>query len=417
MVAPARLWRLYWRPKEQDLAMEQKRFSLVALILRIIGGLLLIAAVWSVMLPPDYVAKTPKIGVWSALFLAIGVTSALWGIASVLTRERQAPKDLLHSITRLQQQLMDLGVKVNDLQLLSERASRPAKPVTVKDYSQELETLQQSLGELRTLLLLPDTQRNRLAEENRKQRRESMIKHVFDVVSAHDWAVAQRELILLETEFPNDDDVAKARHYLEHTRKLFESETLVRSVREIEQLMAAGAWEQAAERSRTLLSGFPANPEVQSLQARVEREFSIFQETNIQRMFDEIRHNIDNRDWRKALMHAERMIELHPHHRLTDVLHDQIKTLMDNAEIEERQELEIRIQEYLRDGQFDRAIEMAEDVIQRYPHSPQADSLKALLPRIREIAAGGVNEFAGLGAVSPFRSQGPIQQSSAGLLE
>ena len=44
----------------------------------------------------------------------------------------------------------------------------------------------------------------------------------------------------------------------------------------------------------------------------------------------------------------------------------------------------------IRDGQFEQAIVLAEDVIRRYPMSPQADSLETLLPRIRELAREGV---------------------------
>jgi hypothetical protein len=407
----------YTAPDASGHDMDQRNFSITGLILRIIGGLVLIAAIWMLFLPPDYIARSPKLPVWSAFFASIGVVTAIWGIAAILTREKQAPKELVHSINRLQQQIMDLGVKINDLQLLSERASRPMKPVTVKDYTAELESLQASLAELKTVALLPDAQRNRIAEDHRRQQRESRIKQVFDVIGAHDWAGAERELNLLESEFPGDDDVAKARHYLDHTRRLFETETMARAVCEIEDLGRAGSWDVARERSRNLLTGFPHNEMAKDLHTRIERDFHNFQEASIQRTFDEIRTHIENREWRKALALAERMIEQYPHHRLTDRIHDQLRTLMDNAEIEERQVLEIRIQEYLRDGKFDQAIELAEDVIARYPHSPQAESLKALLPRIREIAAGGINEFAGLGQISPFRSEGPIQSSSAGLLE
>jgi hypothetical protein len=42
-----------------------------------------------------------------------------------------------------------------------------------------------------------------------------------------------------------------------------------------------------------------------------------------------------------------------------------------------------------------KAIALAEDLIRRYPLSPQAESLETLLPRIRELASKGVAEFLG----------------------
>jgi hypothetical protein len=50
----------------------------------------------------------------------------------------------------------------------------------------------------------------------------------------------------------------------------------------------------------------------------------------------------------------------------------------------------------VRSQRFDEAIVLGEDVMRRYPLSPQADSLEMLLPRLRELANGGVREFAPL---------------------
>ena len=141
-------------------------------------------------------------------------------------------------------------------------------------------------------------------------------------------------------------------------------------------------------------------------------------------------------------MHSERLLQQFPTHRLADKIREQLKTLQDNAEIEERQELEVRIQELIRAGHFEQAIELAEDVIRRYPMSPQAESLETLLPRIRELARQGPAEFSGLSpdvelpepgvlpeepdilpeepaatAENPFRTDGPIQQPTSGASE
>jgi hypothetical protein len=93
-------------------------------------------------------------------------------------------------------------------------------------------------------------------------------------------------------------------------------------------------------------------------------------------------------------LHAEHLLEKFPTHRLADRIQMQLSTLQENAEIQERQELEVRIQELIHDHQFDEAIELAEDVVRRFPLSPQAESLEKLLPRIRELAREGVQPSA-----------------------
>jgi hypothetical protein len=198
-------------------------------------------------------------------------------------------------------------------------------------------------------------------------------------------------LITLETEYPNDSDVSKGRSYLDHSRKLFQDETMIRESREIEDLVSATSFERALEKANLLVQGFPTNPDAHTLQARVCKEFETHQETNVQRMFEEIKHDSERRMWKRALMHAEHLLGRFPTHRLAEAVRMQMSTLQENAEIQERQEMEVRIQELMRDRQFGEAIELAEDVVRRYPLSPQAESLEKLLPKIRELAREAVN--------------------------
>jgi hypothetical protein len=71
-----------------------------------------------------------------------------------------------------------------------------------------------------------------------------------------------------------------------------------------------------------------------------------------------------------------------------------MKLIQDNAEIEQRQEQEIRIRELIRNRQFAEAIQLAEDLLTRFPNSPQADAIDVLLPRIRELALAADQEEA-----------------------
>ena len=109
-------------------------------------------------------------------------------------------------------------------------------------------------------------------------------------------------------------------------------------------------------------------------------------------MFDELRHDIDRRMWRRAFMHAQHLLERFPTHARAEAVRRQLKTLQDNAEIEERQEIEVRIQELIKAQRFEEAIALGEDLIRRYPLSPQAESLDTLLPRLRDLADHGIEE-------------------------
>jgi hypothetical protein len=127
-------------------------------------------------------------------------------------------------------------------------------------------------------------------------------------------------------------------------------------------------------------------------------------------MIDHIRAAVERRTWHEALEQAEQLVALFPEHPLSDQVRAQIPTLLANIEIDERQAIEVRIQELIRDGRIDHAIELAEDTIRRYPHSPQAESLEKLLPRLRELHLQGPNEFSHFSreAATPFQTQGKI---------
>ena len=104
--------------------------------------------------------------------------------------------------------------------------------------------------------------------------------------------------------------------------------------------------------------------------ARVEKEFQIYRETNVQRLFDDIRKDIStNRRWRPAAdQGASNWSTSSPPTASPSTCAGQMSTLQNNAEIEERQELEIRIQEYLcATGKFEAAIELGEDLMRPLP--------------------------------------------------
>jgi hypothetical protein len=426
-------------------------------LLMIMAGVIFVAAVVAVALPPRLMAAVPHLSEWIALATVIAASMALLALAVLIRREATAPPEVSAALSRLQQQMMDVQQRLNDLHTMSDRAAarahQPAgqagaSAAAGKDYTHQFQQLAAAINEVHEVSLLPDAERRQRIQLHRQQRKATFIKEIFGLVAAHDWPRAERLLITLETENPNDEEVAKGRSYLNHSRKLFEEESIQAGVRDVESLMAAASWDRAWDRARELVAGFPENGDARAILTRVERERNTFHETTVGRMFEEIRHDIDRRIWRRALMHSDRLLQQFPTHRLADKIREQLKTLQDNAEIEERQELEVRIQELIRAGHFEQAIELAEDVIRRYPMSPQAESLETLLPRIRELARQGPAEFSGLSpdvelpepgvlpeeagigpedpgilpdepatADNPFRTDGPIQQPTSGASE
>jgi outer membrane protein assembly factor BamD (BamD/ComL family) len=355
-----------------------------ALFLRILATLILLIALALVALPPQLLSHDSHLAAWTGLLLAIGAFAALLALAALIRRDAQAPESVTNSLNRLQQQAMELNSKISDLQLMYERLSRQSQPEH-KDYTPALQKLELAMSEIREIALLPDSDRKHRVTTHRKEVKTTKVNDLFGLVAAKDWPTAERLVVGLEIEYPSDPEVARGRSYLEHSRKLFETETMEKSVREINELMAGADWENAVLAARKLVAGFPTSGDARTLLDHVQHEHELHCHTTAQRLFDEIKQEVDQRMWRSALSGAKRLIERYPDHRYAEQVRAQLKTLGENAEIEERQELEVRIQEMIRGGQYTEAIDLAEDVIQRYPNSPQADSLDELLPRIRHL--------------------------------
>jgi hypothetical protein len=105
--------------------------------------------------------------------------------------------------------------------------------------------------------MLPEVERRERFDRTRRERKAAVVKQSFDLVAAHEWQKAERLVLQMETEFPNDDEVAKSRNYLNHARRLNEQETVAREKQEVERLLSIADWNDALVRARALVNGFP----------------------------------------------------------------------------------------------------------------------------------------------------------------
>jgi outer membrane protein assembly factor BamD (BamD/ComL family) len=111
-------------------------------------------------------------------------------------------------------------------------------------------------------------------------------------------------------------------------------------------------------------------------------------------IYTELRQHTEQHQWRQALAGAQRLLSRYPMHPRAQQVRQQLRTIQENADIEERQEAEVRIQELIRAGQFRDAIDLSEEIIRRFPGSPQADAIEAMLPRLHQLAGEPQEEIA-----------------------
>jgi outer membrane protein assembly factor BamD (BamD/ComL family) len=181
--------------------------------------------------------------------------------------------------------------------------------------------------------------------------------------------------------------VAALRGELEKGRGLVEAEAVRAAAASIEDLMATAQWNQALAEANRLAESFPKNAEARALLQRVVRERDLYRDSTTRQLWDEVKRQVERRAWRKALAAARRLSEQFPEHKLAQRVQGQLPTIAENAEIEERHEREQEIQNLVGRKRFSDAADLAEELIARFPHSPQAQKLQDMLPMLRQRAA------------------------------
>jgi tetratricopeptide (TPR) repeat protein len=242
------------------------------------------------------------------------------------------------------------------------------------------------LEELRDAVLLDEGERRQRRMAMLSARADALASEANGAIVGRHWGRAHQLLGALASVKNDDPRLSHLNKRLADARRASEDHALARLRATVEDQMALGQWDEAFATSSKFAADFPDNAEGQGLLQRVTRERDIYIETTSGNLYDEIKQDIDRRNWRRALTGAQRLLERFPDHRRSEKIRGQLRTIQDNAEIEQRQEQEARIGELIRGKRLHEAIEMAEDLVQIFPDSPQAERLREMLPKLRDRA-------------------------------
>jgi len=343
----------------------------------LLGVLLLIAMVYCGMSgPPEQMIPYIAEGV-AFVMLGFGLGAGLKVLATLL----EARHDIAYSVSAqndISHQLSQLRVSVAEV-LSPTNSLAPADQIF-------LSRIDATLEEIREFTLMTDRERQERLHKVVEQRKRQLANEVMELIGKQEWARAENLVTMLETHFPSDPYTTGCRRDLNIARGAAEYDAVIETRRRVEGLVVMESYDLALTTATRLVENFPANSEARALLQRITREREIHIDANGQKLFEDIRAEIDRRDWQEALILANRMISKFPHHVRTMQIRDQLDTIQDNAEIQERQEIEVQIEELVRSNRYAEAIGLGEDVVRRFPFSPQAQTLQgAVLPRLREV--------------------------------
>ncbi|MGH7213867.1 MAG: hypothetical protein ACREIT_03795 [Tepidisphaeraceae bacterium] len=268
-------------------------------------------------------------------------------------------------------------------------AQHSAPPVTTANAQSgglPVSRIVELLEDLREVSLMNDTQRQARLQQMRERHRDAAAAQVQRLVAERHWRRAAEGVAALEKDFPGDPAVIRLRTQLDQKRSDAERGGVAELRQKVDGLMAVSSFDEAMTSIDAFLHAFPESVEGQLLHDRVRRERDAFAESTTLRLFDEIKHASERRDWRKAHATASRLLERFPNHARSQGIRQQLDTLRENADVQERKEHEAKVQQLVRSRRFADAVTEAEELVRRFPDSRQAETMNELLPRLREMA-------------------------------
>jgi hypothetical protein len=159
-----------------------------------------------------------------------------------------------------------------------------------------------------------------------------------------------------------------------------EAELFKTQKRHIENFMAVAQFSQAEKLAEALSAVMPFNIDAKSLLNTIRRESTAFRTEQQGRLFAEFQRATESRQWVNARLIGEQLIERYPASYEGQTAAASMQTVCQNAHYEEARILRDRIHDMVKRKRYSEALEIAEDLIHRFPTTLAASQLQLLLP-------------------------------------
>jgi len=151
----------------------------------------------------------------------------------------------------------------------------------------------------------------------------------------------------------------------------------------IENMMSVAQFTRAEKLAQALLAAIPDSSDAEALLETVRRESSAFRTEQQSRLFAEFQRWTESRQWIKAMAVGEQLLEKYPASGQAKKVASSMSTVRKNAHFEEARTLRDRIRDLIKRKRYSEAVEIADDLIRRFPNTQVAKQLKSLLPDLK----------------------------------
>ena len=329
----------------------------------------------------------------SAVIILAGsccVAGVLCALAWLCRREHlrsQADEKIVSSLERVAEELQAASVRHVERGIAVPQGHASAvEGVSETSHADRTEALLAQLRELNANLLLTDAQRLKKANDFVERQAGQLKQQVREAILSGDLSGAEGILAVLARLEPDSPDVPLLRERIEQVRAEAESRDIAESARKIENLMAASDFADARTLVEALLEKYPDSAAVVDMLTRVRREQDAFAAEQRSQMYRKIEKEASSRHWHSALEAARKFLDSWPDSAEADAVRVQLSTISDNARIEEVRILRDQIRDMITRRRFGEAVELARDVIERFPETAAANELALQMSRLEERA-------------------------------
>jgi len=321
----------------------------------------------------------------TALMLSgLGLSLLLWGCAEIIRKLETLPQTLRQAAQAVggEQTISEGRDPLERIGYRSQARSEAA--AGLEEFQSSLEELTVLMRELRDISLLSESERKLRVEAQGRALVGQLQEEIPALLAEHQWVEARRRVQQARTRFPSFREWDELEQRIEAMRAAVETRDIEAAQRQIDDLLSLEAFDRAMSVARDLLDRHPQSARAQEIARRVSLQREKIDAERRAKLMAQAQEAVHRREWSRALSLANDLIRRFPKSSEAEALRQQLPTLAENAEIQTRQQMELRFRELLRQGKFQAALQLAQELIERYPNSPQAEVLREQLPRLQE---------------------------------
>jgi hypothetical protein len=261
------------------------------------------------------------------------------------------------------------------------------QPVPVLSPS-ALDALLEQLRELNCNVLLSESQRQ-VKREFLQRRELPVLRQRFAAqCAALEVRAAGQTFDNIARIAPDLADLETLRSQLELTQGQARSKHVNETRRWVEDFLAAHDFQAAAAAAAHLESDYPGLSEAGQLTQYVQRRHEEYIRQQRQGMLAVVEKHAAAKQWQAAVDAGQDLIDLYPDSPEGHLAAQKMPTLRDNARLQEARDLRDRITHMLSERQFSAALELARQVMARFPETAAAEELRQQMARLEELAKG-----------------------------